>query len=41
MYSIHHENVENLFKHLNERTQATLNEHDFIIHNKKDSHNIK
>ena len=41
MHSIHRENVENIFKHLNERTQTALNEHNFTIHNKKNSHNIK
>ena len=41
MHSLRHENIENVFKHLNERTQATFNEHNFIIHNKKNSHDMK
>ena len=41
MHLIHRKNVENVFKHSNERTQATFNEYYFTIHNKKDSHNMK
>ena len=41
MHLIRRENVKNVFKHLNERTQITLNEYDSAIYNKKDSHNIK
>ena len=41
MHSIRRRNVKNVFEYLNERTQITFNEHDFIIYNKKDSHDIK
>ena len=41
MHLIRRENVENVFEHLNECMQAAFNKHDFIIHNKKDSHDMK
>ena len=41
MHSIHRKNVEDVFEHLNECTQTTLDEHDFIIYNEKDSHDMK
>ena len=41
MHSIRRENVENAFKYLNEHTQTALSEHDFTIHNKRNSHNMK
>ena len=41
MHSIYRENAENIFEHLNERTQTALNEHNFTIHNEKDLHNMK
>ena len=41
MHSIRRRNVENIFKHLNERTQITFDEHNLIIHNKKDSNDMK
>ena len=41
MHLIRRENVENIFEHLNERTQTTLNKHDFTIYNKRNSHNMK
>ena len=41
MYCIRREDVKNIFEHLNKRTQTTLSKHDFIIHKKKNSHNIK
>ena len=41
MHLIRHQNIKNVFKYLNERTQITFNEYNFIIYNEKDSHNIK
>ena len=41
MYLICRENVENIFKYLNKRTQATFNKHNLTIHNEKDLHDIK
>ena len=33
--------VENAFKHANERMLTTFNKYDFAIHHEKDSHDIK
>ena len=41
MHSIYCENIDNLSKFSNERTQIAFNEYDFIIYNKKDLYNIK
>ena len=41
MHSIYRENVKNIFKHLNKRTQATLNKYNFIIYNEKDLQDMK
>ena len=41
MHSIRRKDVKNIFVHLNKRTRTTLSEHDFIIHNEKNSHDIK
>ena len=41
MHSIRRRDVENIFEHLNERTQTTFNKHDLIIYNEKDSHDMK
>ena len=41
MHLIRRQDVENVFKHLNERTQTTLDEHNFTIYNEKDSHDMK
>ena len=41
MHSIRRQDVENVFEHLNERTQTTLDKYDFTIYNEKNSHNMK
>ena len=41
MHLIRREDVKNIFKHLNMRTQTTFNEYNFTIYDKKNSHNIK
>ena len=41
MHLIRRQDVKNVFEYLNERTQTTLDEHDFTIHNKKNSHDMK
>ena len=40
-HSIRRQNVKNIFEHSNERTQTMLDKHNFTIHNKKDSQNMK
>ena len=41
MHLIRRQNIENVFKHLNERMQITFNKHDFKIHNRKNSYDMK
>ena len=41
MFSIRHRNVKHIFEHSNKCTQITIDKHDFAIHHKENSHNIK
>ena len=41
MHLIRRRDVENAFKHSNERTQIMFNKYNFTIHNKKNSHDMK
>ena len=41
MHLIRRKDVENVFEHLNERTQTKFNKYNIIIYNEKDLHNMK
>ena len=41
MHLIRRQNVKNIFKHSNERTQTAFDEYNFTIYNKKDLYDMK
>ena len=41
MHSLRSQNVVNVFKHVNERTQTTINKYNFAIYHEENSYHMK
>ena len=41
MFLICRRNIKHVFKHLNENTQIIIDKHNFTIHHKENSHDMK